>query len=132
MTDRRKNWATPPLGDERRKNARRRAPRIEVNIPVECSNQEFGLCFQASNLSSGGMHLRGQFPLHEGAVALLEFRLPRSGALIRCGAKIRRVVQGQQPGLHLEFFEMQECDRMRLESLVDDVLLPEDLSLDIY
>ena len=132
MTDRRKNWVSPPLGDERRKTARRRAPRIDVNIPVECSNQEFGLHFRAANLSSGGMYLRGQFPLHEGSVALLEFLLPQSGALIRCGGEVRRVDLGRKPGMHVEFFELQERDRTRLESFVDDVLQPEDLPLDIF
>ncbi len=130
MTDRRDGWGEPPRGNERRQRARRRSDRVDVAFWVERSEGDSVTYQRAGNLSTGGLYLASPLPLPPGSVTMLEFHLPGDRTPIRCGGEVRSATTGDRPGMNIQFFELSDEDRGRIERFIDALQLPDPLSLD--
>ncbi len=130
MTERRDGWGNAPTGQERRTHARRMTDRVEASFWVERSEGD-ALTFQrAGNLSPGGLYLESPLPLPRGSVMMLEFQLPGDSAPIRCGGEVRSVKSGDNPGMNIQFFELEDDAVQRISTFVDALQLPDPQILD--
>jgi len=125
MGERRRGWGKNPEGGERRTEARRKSDRVEVHFWVEQSAGDSVTYYQAGNLSRGGVYLESPLPLPVGTMAMLEFTLPGDAKPIRCGGEVRDATDGERPGMHVQFFEIEDEDAARIDLFVDGLDAPD-------
>lgn len=95
------------------KRRQRRIP-VEIWIDVDADGE---LYFQrASNLSVGGAYFTQTFPLAVGRKVRLKFSLPSEEAPVECSAEI---VNAVDLGMGVQFLDLAEKDRTRIEALID-------------
>lgn len=130
MNERRHGWGKGPGGGERRNRSRRRSDRVEAHFWVEQSAGDSVTFYQAGNLSRGGIKLESPLPLPVGAVAMLEFTLPGDERPIRCGGEVLGATEGERPGMHIEFFEIEPEDIARIDAFIEGLEVPDPSQLD--
>ncbi len=97
--------------DDKRKQ--RRIP-VEIWIDVDADGE---LYFQrASNLSVGGAYFTQTFPLPVGRQVRLKFALPGDERQVECKGEI---VNAVELGMGVQFLDLKEPDRARIEALID-------------
>ena len=75
------------------------------------------LYFQrASNLSVGGAYFTQTFPLPVGTTANIRFTLPGDAHQIACRGEI---VSAKDLGMGVQFVDLADADRVRIEGLID-------------
>lgn len=94
---------------------KRKQPRIPVELWVELSCAGETYFQRATNLSRTGAWFTQTLPLPVGSTAGLQFELPDGGAPVRCGGT---VVNAQDLGMGVNFTDLKEADRARIDALV--------------
>lgn len=93
--------------------------RKELRVPVDLwieAEREGELYYQrASNLSVGGAFFAQTIPLPLGTRVALKFTLPGDAQEIACDGEI---VSAKELGMGVQFIELPEPDRLRIERLV--------------
>jgi uncharacterized protein (TIGR02266 family) len=101
------------MGASEDKRRQRRIP-VEIWIDVDADGE---LYFQrASNLSVGGAYFTQTFPLPVGRKVKLRFSLPGDERPVECQGEI---VNAADLGMGVQFVELPEADRTRIEALID-------------
>jgi len=94
---------------------KRREQRVPVDLWIE-AELEGELYYQrASNLSVGGAFFAQTIPLPLGTRVSLKFTLPGDAHEIACAGEI---VTAKELGMGVQFLELPDADRARIEKLV--------------
>jgi type IV pilus assembly protein PilZ len=98
---------------------KRKEQRIPVDLWIE-AEREGELYYQrAGNLSVGGAFFVQTIPLPVGTRVTLKFTLPGDTHEIVCDGDI---VSAKELGMGVQFVNMQDADRTRLEKIIDRVV----------
>ncbi|MFT3707672.1 MAG: PilZ domain-containing protein [Archangium sp.] len=98
---------------------KRKEQRIPVDLWIE-AEREGELYYQrAGNLSVGGAFFVQTIPLPVGTRVSLKFTLPGDTHEIVCDGDI---VSAKELGMGVQFVNMQDADRARLEKIIDRVV----------
>jgi uncharacterized protein (TIGR02266 family) len=94
---------------------KRKEQRVPVDLWIE-AQREGELYYQrASNLSVGGAFFAQTIPLPLGTRVALRFTLPGDAQEIACDGEI---VTAKELGMGVQFIELADADRARIERLV--------------
>jgi uncharacterized protein (TIGR02266 family) len=98
-----------------------REDRYDVDIAVDCRTRDMVLANHVTNLSRGGMFIRGERPLPIDAEVQLRFRLPDAGVVIHAAGRvvwnydIARGTTHLVPGSGIKFVALSRPDREAIE-----------------
>jgi hypothetical protein len=96
---------------------RRHARRIPVEIWMEAQSGDALYFHRTANLSSGGAYFDKTIPEPVGTIVQMRFTLPE-GVTVTCKGKI---VTAKDFAMGVQFMDLSDVDRRRIESLVEEV-----------
>ena len=102
---------------------KRRQRRIPVELWIEAERDGELYYQRASNLSVGGAFFTQTVPLPVATKVQLRFSLPGEKYQIECVAEI---VATKELGMGVEFRDLKDGDRARIEALIDATLEDDD------
>jgi uncharacterized protein (TIGR02266 family) len=102
---------------------KRRASRLEHELPVAYRSVGSFLTDWATNISQGGMFINSRKPLPVGTGVRILLQLPSLEFPLGLSGKVTRVVEpgsgkGSVPGMGIEFTDVDPSRRAQLESIV--------------
>jgi type IV pilus assembly protein PilZ len=99
---------------------RRRHRRVKLNLLVQfrLKNYEQFLAEYARDLSKGGMFVRTDDPKPEGSLLYFQFTTRDDGSLIEGLGRVVRVVEGTEPGMGIEFVNVEEPSQAVIEEII--------------
>lgn len=101
------------------RSERRRAKRVAVELWIEAEQKDDLYFHRAANLSAGGAFFAHTIPHPVGTVVNLRFTLPGDAQEIHCRGKVVSAPGGL--GMGVEFLDLSDVDRVRIERLIDRV-----------
>lgn len=102
---------------------KRRARRLQHELPVAYRSVGTFLTDWATNISQGGMFINTRTPLPVGTDVKILIQLPMLEAPVGLNGKVTRVAEfdsrtGVVPGMGIQFTDVDPSKRQRLETLV--------------
>ncbi len=102
---------------------KRRASRLQHELPVAYRTVGSFLSDWATNISQGGMFINTRRPLPVGSEVSILIQLPATEFPVKLSGKVTRVCpaggdSGQAPGMGIQFTDVDEPRREQLESFV--------------
>ncbi len=103
---------------------RRRAPRLQHELPVAYRSVGSFITDWATNISRGGVFINSRKPLPVGTVVKLIIQLPGTGFPFDISGRVTRVAEwdnhvNDAPGMAIEFIELDAAKLERIQSFVD-------------
>ena len=104
---------------DRRQEERRTKDRIPVKMWVRNIEGEADYFQQTANLSVNGMYILSPNPYSAGTVIDIEFQVPGTDYIIKCGAEVLKCTD-EEPmiGLSVRFKNMTEQDKKIVEKAI--------------
>jgi PilZ domain. len=97
---------------DRRQHDRRSQERIPVKMWVRNIEGDADYFQQTGNLSADGMYIFSPNPYSTGTVIDLEFQIPGTDYIIKCGAQILKcTAEDPMIGLSTKFVDMSDTDK---------------------
>ena len=114
--------------------SKRRSERLEHELLVAYRTVDGFITDWATNISKGGVFINSRAPLPVGTTVRLIVSLPDTAFPFDLTGKVTRVVDhatagSEAPGMGLEFMDVDEDKRARIERFVDK--LRDELSVDM-
>ena len=108
---------------DRRQHERRTKERIPVKMWVRNIDGNADYFQQTANLSTNGMYILSPNPYEIGTVIDIEFQVPGTNHIIKCGAEILRCTEENQViGLSAKFVDMSDQDKKIIEKAMDELI----------
>ena len=108
---------------DRRQKERRTKERIPVKMWVRNMEGDADYFQQTANLSTNGMYILSPNPYEVGTVIDIEFQVPGTDYIIKCGAEILRCTEENQViGLSAKFVNMSDTDKKIIEKAMDELI----------
>jgi uncharacterized protein (TIGR02266 family) len=103
---------------------KRRSARLHHELPVAYRTVGSFLSDWATNISQGGLFINTRKPLAVGTVVKLIIQLPDTAFPVDITGKVTRVIEfgnraNQVPGMGIQFIDVDEAKRARLERFVE-------------
>ena len=102
-------------------NERRKSDRVDLLVRVTYQSVDELFSEFARNINEGGVFIETDSPMDVGSTVALEFNLPGSEEAVQTIGRVVRVSMGDggsTPGMGIEFDELTEDDRQRINALV--------------
>lgn len=108
---------------DRRQHERRTKERIPVKMWVRNREGDADYFQQTANLSTNGMYILSPNPYEIGTVIDIEFQVPGTDYIIKCGAEVLKCSQEDQVfGLSAKFVDMSDADKKIIEKAMDELI----------
>ncbi len=103
---------------------KRRASRLEHELPVAYRTVGSFLTDWATNISHGGLFINTRKPLPVGTIVKIHIQLPGAAFPCQLSGRVARVTDFDNranlvPGMGIEFVDMDEAKRHDIESFVE-------------
>lgn len=112
---------TEAAADAPHASDRRRASRAAVTVRIDYSTVDELFSEFTRDINEGGLFIETDKPHQPGTEVSMQFHLPGSKDVLRTVGRVVRVsdgVPGVTPGMGIEFDELTEADRRKIDQIV--------------
>ena len=108
---------------DRRQHEGRTKERIPVKMWVRNRESDADYFQQTANLSTSGMYILSPNPYEVGTIIDIEFQVPGTDYIIKCGAEVLKCSQEEQVfGLSAKFVNMSDADTKIITKAMDELI----------